>query len=103
MDWAAIPWGTISPLAALTVVLLMLISAVKRGDLVPARLVNQLLEVKDDTIGDLRAQVSAAATAREIDAESQRELRSQVSELIESSRVTDATLRAVWSKAQGAE
>lgn len=99
---AAVPWGTVTPLGALVVILVLLIRSVTDGKLVPGSLVEARITDKDSTIERQSTQIDALLTAQKIDAEAQAELRAQVTKLVASGQTTDAVLRAIGARAEGA-
>lgn len=85
-------------------VLLFLIALYTRlllgGKLVPQEVADRQVSDRDDTIADLREQVSAYQKAERLNMEANAELRRQVSDLIATGLTTSAVLEAIREKAQ---
>lgn len=99
---AALPWGTITPLGVLLLLIAYYTRLLLSGEMVPRAIHQHQLDERDATIAAQRKQINVLTEASKIDGETIGELTRQNSKLIDSGTVTDNVLRVIGQQAKGA-
>lgn len=91
----ALPWGTITPLGALIVVVLIIVRAVVSGKMIPEASQERNLQLQENRLGDRDRQISELSGANRALMEAVRLLTEQSNETLELGRTTHRLIAAL--------